>query len=70
MDLNQTRSCSITKEEIKTTLTKLKNRKAHELDGITNEILNYGGMALLDELHTLLKKILSQEKFQIRGEKA
>lgn len=40
-----------TNDAIKTTIPKLKNRKAQGLNGITNEMLKYGGEKLIEELH-------------------
>lgn len=48
----------INKEDVKEALKKLRNRKSPGLDGITNELLKYGGESITDQLTTLINKIL------------
>lgn len=56
---------TITTEEIQRTLSKLKNRKTPRVDGITNELIKYGG-SLLTELSMLFNKILCAKRIPIQ----
>ena len=49
-------------DDLKKTIGKLKNRKAHGPDGIPNELIKYGGDPLSNELTTLFNKILQTGK--------
>ncbi|XP_048520755.1 uncharacterized protein LOC125503830 [Dendroctonus ponderosae] len=51
-------------EKIKQTATALKNRKSPGIDEITNEMIKYGGDALMDELKDFYNKILYLQKVQ------
>lgn len=53
---------TIDTEEIQRTIGKLKNRKTRGVDGITNELIKYGGSLLTKELSILFNKILSAKK--------
>ncbi|KAI4501058.1 hypothetical protein M0802_003861 [Mischocyttarus mexicanus] len=51
-----------TKELLRTSIQKLKNRKAPGLDNITNEWIKYRGSTLIGELHNLFNKIIEERK--------
>lgn len=55
-------SWQISKDSIETTMHKLKNRKSPGPDNIANELLKYGGSALLEELYTLFSKSLTRKE--------
>ncbi|XP_030746034.1 uncharacterized protein LOC115874876 [Sitophilus oryzae] len=51
----------ISKSEIKRALKKIKNNKSPGKDGITTEMLKYGGKAVVNTLYILLNKILIEK---------
>lgn len=55
-------STTITAEEVKETLKKIKNRKSPGQDGIPNELLKYGGESLVTEITSLANKILLEQR--------
>ena len=52
----------ISKEDVKVALEKLRNRKSPGVDGITNELLKYGGESIIEQLLILINKILQSHK--------
>ena len=52
----------ISKKDVKVALKKLKNRKSPGVDGITNELLKYGGESIIEQLLILINKILQSHK--------
>lgn len=52
----------VTREMLTKTVTKLKNRKSPGVDNITNEMIKYGGSALMDELLRFYNMILTQKQ--------
>lgn len=50
---------NITLDDVKRTIINSKNRKTSELDGITNEMLKYGGSSILHEVTNLFKNIMT-----------
>lgn len=52
----------VTDQEIITIVKKLKNRKSPGDDGITNEMIKYGGERLLSEIIKLVKQIFQKTK--------
>ena len=58
---------NITKDEITKTNKNLKNRKSPGFDNITAEAIKTGGESMINMLHKIFNKILSEEKTLIDG---
>lgn len=55
----------ITREDIRTTVMKLKGRKASGMDGIANEMLQFGGHDLIQELLKFVRITLQYQRIPI-----